>query len=247
MKRILAILMVIAMISVTTICGFAGTGEDGHFDVMDEKGLHTTMAVLVQDGIAYSLTEEEYESLDFIEGEESLSFEEESFGEIGIMPLNSVYYKFIPSSISKALSSSDKRRVSALYENAFSVRVTEKVSFTRKIVETGGLTVTTAIKNIIDTKVEATYSVKKTASSSTSTTVTGTFKPSGKYTYSAIVFTPRIGTIKGECQFRQSWDGSDTLLSKYSMTLKYPCVTSSGICDGVYALKESNSTSGFPD
>ena len=74
-------------------------------------------------------------------------------------------------------------------------------------------------------------------SSSTSIGVTGDFKPTGKYTYSAIVFSPRIAIVEGTLKGASK---------SYDMKWYYPVTGSSGILDGVYGLCEADSIANFP-
>ena len=151
-----------------------------------------------------------------------------------IMPMAT--YTFTPSV--KMLAYSGARRVSPIYTNATSLSVTTTTTFTRTATETGGVTVTSGISSVVDAKVSSTYGLSVSATSSKSSSVTGTFKPSGNYTYSAVVFSPRIAIIKGTLK-----SGSKS----YDMTWHYPVKGSGGILDGVYAITESDNISRFPD
>lgn len=251
MKKLFSVMIVLMVVLSSTALGFAESQEDQKFDIVEDGGLHTTKVVVVKEGVAYSLTEKEYLELVSSEAYDSNPISDvtskEELESTRIEPRTAIYYKFVPKSITKAYVAAEKKRVSPIYERASSVQVSSKKTYTRKVVTTGGLTVSASVSDAVDAGVQASYSVKKTASSTTSTTVTGTFKPSGSYRYSAVIFTPRIATITGECQIRQVWQGEDTALGRHNMTWKYPCVISGGVLDGIYKLQESNSTSSFTD
>ncbi|MCI5499603.1 MAG: hypothetical protein MR419_08765 [Clostridiales bacterium] len=220
--------------------------NEATFDINDD-GVHTTAAVLVSDGVAYPLTEDEYNSLITAVAKDA-DFESDisPVTESSITP-RGIYYKFVKSSASKQYDYSHTRRVSALYQNAIALDVTSIVSYTREVVKSSssGFSLTANMKDLVDASITASYDVTTSASSSTSAQITGTFAPSGKYTYSAIVFTPRILTVTGSIQQRQLFGGEDSLISSIPIKAKYP-VSGGGVFDGIYALKESNSSSDFP-
>ncbi|MGF6375664.1 hypothetical protein M2140_000713 [Clostridiales Family XIII bacterium PM5-7] len=246
MKKIFIFLITLIIVFSTTMVSFAGT-EKQKFDVNENCGLHTTAAVIVRNGVPYFLSEEEYRNIssvdENIDNSSDIKYDEDK---TNVLLRTSYYYQFVPKSKTTAYVSSEKKRVSPIFERASSLTVSSKKTFTRKVVESGGLSISAAISGAVDAGVKASYNYKKSATSTTSSSVTGTFKPSGKYRYSAVVFTPRIATITGECRFRQEWQGTDSILSRYNMTWKYP-VNNGTYLDGIYKLQEANSTGAFPD
>ena len=153
-------------------------------------------------------------------------------------------FTFSPTSHSDALDYSLTKRVSPIYQNATSVSVTATSSFERMVTNSGGLTFTTQVKSVVDATVEAQYSYAVSASSSTSSSVTGTFTPSGNKPYCAVLFTPHIATISGVVTETLSAMGSGSTTT-YNCTLKYP-VSVNHFLDGLYRLSESNNSEGFP-
>jgi hypothetical protein len=259
MKKICFSILPLAVLLLTSTITFAQSDTES-FDVMEEGGLHTTHVVIVEDGEIYCPTEKEYLSFldnENFEGEplqssnKTVTENDENFNTLNSMnsssitPRTSLYYKFKPTERYRYYASNSVR-VSAIYDNASQISVTNTVSKTRYNSVSGGISITTGIKKKVDAAVSASYSYESSASSSTSSSITGVFEPSGKYRYSAIVFQPRWARITGTLQFRQSFEGEDTLISSYTQKWIYP-VNSGGLFDGVYSLVESNSKSDIPE
>ena len=233
MKKVLSFVLTVVMVMSMSVTAFAAENEAKEFDIWTSDGQHITAAVLVENGEVYQLTENEYVALMNEDAVVENTNETELQTDSAITPMAS--YSFSPTK--KTLAYAPAVRVSAIYSNATKLSVTSTTTYTRTVTETGGVTVTTGIKNVVDASVATTYSLSVSGSSSKSVGVTGEFKPSGNYTYSAIIFSPRIaivdGTLKGASK-------------SYSMKWHYPVTGSNGLLDGVYALCEENNASNFP-
>ncbi|SCK01480.1 Uncharacterised protein [uncultured Eubacterium sp.] len=244
MKHLFSLLLAVTMILSTAVISFGESDGSYSFDITAGDDYHITGAVIVENGTERRLTEQE--CVDLLKNTPS----DETVGEIppieneGISPRTAFYYKFVPSSKTEALGKT--KRVSALYQNAAEIYVTSAMTYERSVTETGGITVNASVSKAVDAAVTASYNVVKKATSSMSSEVTGKFIPSKKYKYSAVGFRPKVATVKGVFQYRQEWQGDDTVLLKYNMTWKYPVSGKNGALDGVYLLLESNTSSGFP-
>ena len=235
-KKMFILLLTLAMLFSINTPVYAGEETIESFDIALGNGQHITAAVLVENGVARSLTENEY--LDVVE--EYISTNDISLENHVTQNGNSVgprvTYSFTPTV--KMMAYAGARRVSPIYSNATSLSVTNSTTFTRTATETGGVSVTSGISSVVDAKVSATYGLSISATSANGSSVTATFSPSGNYTYSAVVFSPRIAIIKGTLK-----SGSKS----YDMTWHYPVKSSNGILDGVYTICESDNVSQFPD
>lgn len=216
-----------------------------NFDVREDD-THTTACVLVKDGIAYTLTEEEYLSLLELDEFTDEKIVESADSDDFPTPYFSFYYTFSPNGCTYAYYDSMRRRVSPVYGKADSVSVTNSMMYTRTITESGSVSVTASIKDIIDTSVTSSYSVSVSSASSKTQSVTGTFKPSGKYLYSAVVFTPRLATVTGNLLWWQNFENDHSILSTTPCSIRYPA-GSDDILDGLYKLAESNDRNSFPE
>ena len=218
--------------------------ESGEFRVI-EGDVCVTGCVLVKDGKSYVLSEEEYLR-------NKSNVQEESVYENGKSVQNennsarSITREFIPSRKTVKSDESKIGRVTAIYDtaNLANVSVTDVYTFTRTYSTSQGVTLSAADLDVIDTEVSATYSLSKSASSSRSTSVTGTFNPSGNYKYMAVVFIPDLATVKGTYKVYGNIMGSAEIGS-YDCTLVYP-VSNGKILDGEYRVYEANTKSSFP-
>lgn len=235
-RKILGFALILVLILTVSVPAYCNEETETPFDISMGNGEHITAAVLVENGVAKALTENEYLELtkEYV-AENNNRLENDAVVAANILEPKATY-TFTPTA--KMLAYAGARRVSPIYTNATSLSVTTTTTFTRTATETGGVSVTAGISSVVDAKVSSTYNLSVSATSSKSSSVTGTFKPSGKYTYSAVVFSPRIAIVKGSLK-----SGS----KEYDMTWHYPVKGSSGILDGVYAISESDNISRFPD
>lgn len=243
---ILLLTMITPAFALPNVQENANSDDAYSFDVTID-GLHVTRAVIVENGIPRQLTEAEYVALMQASANEETICSSPASNNSNKVPEGETRgwtFTFSPTSHSDALDYSLTKRVSPIYQNATSVSVTATSSFERMVTNSGGLTFTTQVKSVVDATVEAQYSYAVSASSSTSSSVTGTFTPSGNKPYCAVLFTPHIATISGVVTETLSAMGSGSTTT-YNCTLKYP-VSVNHFLDGLYRLSESNNSEGFP-
>lgn len=256
MKKIVCIILSTAVLLITINPSFAfpadfasetiSTVNDAYSFDAEIDGAHITGAIIVENGIARQLTQREYQNI-MNESEREVSYDLPiiDLTKIASNSARGFSYEFNPTSRSTFWDAGLKRRVSPIYQGASSISVTNTTSFTRTVTQNVGISINANILKELDATVKAEYSYVSAATSSTSTTVTGNFSPSGKYTYAAVVFTPRIAEIKGVLTETLSAMGSSGS-STHDITVRYP-VSTNGIWDGIYRIYESNNLSVFPD
>lgn len=231
-----------------TIPAFAevtSTESSFTFDI-EENGVHTTGAVLVENGIPRRLTKNEYLKLSTQEYVQKDMFDVKSFLQLAGTSPRAYLYSFSPRSRVIIDDYSLQRRVSPIYANVSSISVTMSTSFTRTVEHSGGITITNNILSSVDRAVEASYEYSSSSSSATGSSVSGTFEPPGEHLYAAVVFTPRTAIIEGVLTESLSAMGSSGVVATYNCSFKYP-VSVGNYLDGIYAICESDTTSGFPD
>lgn len=248
-KKFLSLLLALAMclsLSVPTWAETTSNINSYSFDVL-ENGLHIAKVILVENGISRQLTKEEYLNL-------SPTFISASHENTMLLPIHKndiitprgYTYSFSPTSSTVYHDSSLARRVSAIFQNVSSLSVSTTMTYARTVSSSGGISLTTSILDVIDAEVNAEYGYSQSATSSTATSITGTFAPTGNYTYSAVCFKPAIATVRGVLTETLTAMGSSGS-TQYTCTFKYPVSgATSGILDGIYYLAESNSYSAFP-
>lgn len=252
MKKIIAFALCLTMM--LSLCGFAYASEIGEDDygLPDEVAglLGETGYVLVEDGVPRSITEEEYhvivdtEVVEPIQNQHSLDIQ--FVGEDGISPYSYdpvFFYEFEPTgSVKKYLG--ETYRVAAVYTSADTIQmeVTNTHTESRTVTETGGVEITTEIRSRIYAGISANYSYATSATSSTSQSITGVFKPNYNCTYSTVVFQPRVVEITGNLNYYQSYQATLTLLHTYTAKAQYPATinSSSSILDGIYSVKAAD-------
>lgn len=238
MRKIMSLILVLSMIFSTSAFAFATEGDDTTFDVLTETGEHITAAVLVENGVARSLTETEYLEL-MNESVANTIAELPPFPSVGNYIENNLETmaasSFTPTS--NILAFAPARRVSPLFSGAAEISVTQTTTFERSVAVSGGASITSGVNAIVDAQVSTTYGLQVAASSSISETVTGKFYPTGNYTYSAVIFSPRIAVVRGNLNLSGT---------SYYVTYHYPVTGTEGLLDGIYALSEANTVAEFP-
>lgn len=219
--------------------------KNGDFCVA-EGDLYVTGCVLVIDGRCYVLSEKEYLDYREMKGvEKEQIITKENIQNLENNP-RSIDREFIPSRKTVKNDENKMKRVTAIFNTAGldSVSVTNIYNFTRTCTTSQGVSLSAKDLGVIDAEVSASYSLSKSASSSTSESVTGVYSPSGKYSYMAVVFVPSLATVTGTYKVYANIMGCAEVGS-YNCTLVYP-VTNGRIFDGEYRRYESNSKSDFP-
>ena len=211
-----------------------------------EGDVHITGCVLVKDGKSYVLSQDEYLKYK-LDCEEAAIKEDDEDLRNPSNSARSISREFNPSSKTTADYDKLKKRVTAISEaaNVDNVAVSSIYTYTRTASTSKGVTLSAEDLKVIDAKVSASYSLNKSSSSSKSTSITGTFKPTGKYKYMAVIFTPRLATVKGTYKVTANIMGSAPI-GNYDCTLVYP-VTNGKVLDGIYKIYESDKTSEFPE
>lgn len=199
--------------------------DDGDPDTpvfdMEEDGCHITGAVLMKDGVITALTEKEF--LQTVTGETEK--EQTSEFEGG---------DFVPMGLTEQFAKDYAGRITALFERAALIGISDGMDFTRRLTAHGELSKKEIDQADVDAAVEQAYGLEKKGMSYTSAEGYEGLAPSEDYKYGAILFIPKVAVVTGEYK-------GETL------TYHYPCVNDAGFLDGIYLMVQSDEVEVIPD
>lgn len=220
----------------------------------EHASLWKTGYVLVENGEPRSITAEEYERLMNTEVVDDPCINTAMID--STLP-NDDTHSYIPTySYQYVNLTSTKKylnttyRVSPIFVSADfnSINVTETCTVTATVTKSAGLALTSAIKSAILSGGTLTFGYSTSESSATGTSVGGSFPPKTGYTYSAVVFQPRVHVVTGDVNYYQTYQGTQDLLATYkNVESQYPVTSSRGWLDGIYSVKGADSPNDFPD
>lgn len=186
----------------------------------------TTYAVVVWDGIAYPLTEEETEL--FKTNPEAFEFYNIENLPSGIDPMITAYYE--RSTMSNYIDSAQRQYVSSLFyggPNGGTLRIDTTQSYTATFTTGGSLSST--IKNTIAA------SVSTSASVSASTGLTQSISyPIPVKQYARVAFSPRVIHTTGNWVEEYNQVGGTTTTKKTPVNAKFLVKLGNGFADGLY-------------
>lgn len=188
---------------------------------MEEDGSHITGAVLMKDGTITALTEKEF--LQIVTGET----EKEQIGEFE-------GGDFVPMGLTEQFAKDYAGRITALFERAALIGISNGMDFTRRLTAHGELSKKEIDQADVDAAVEQAYGLEKKGMSYTSVEGYEGLAPSEDFKYGAILFIPKVAVVTGEYK-------GETL------TYHYPYVNDAGFLDGIYLMVQSDEVEAIPD